>query len=193
MLRHLSSARRIAVTSAGLASLGVVPHQKAANGPGGFWRTLLGGGPLVTDADGPPALGARVDLLCRQLQAGLRERGGRLVCHQSAAARDERLPALASDRLLQSLEAAVHLLADDVQDAAVAADALPVQVELDRLDGETGRHLRLRLSGGLRQESRRCARRLRQLSTRLGAQLDLVEAGGRMRIELVLRLSTDPA
>lgn len=166
------------------------------------WRGLAGWLRTPAAAEPRPALGAHVHRSCGQLQSSLLGRGGRLVCHVSSAARDQHLPDVQSGRLLASLEAAVHLLTEDaggaVQGAAAvaepgAADPWLVRVDLDRLDGETGSHLRLRLSGGLRRTRPRCARRLRQLCTRLGAQLDIVEQAGLLQVEVVLRLSAEPA
>ncbi len=178
------------------------------------WRGL--GNWLRTPAAPEPAptLGEPFDQGCRRLQASLRGCGGRLVCHVGAAARDLRLDDAQLGRLLQSLEAGVRLLtesqgevrvenrAENVDGTADApsiepgpgtAHAMLVRVDLDRLDGETGSHLRLRLSGGLRRTRPRCARRLRQLCTRLGAQLDIVEQAGLLQVEVVLRLSDEPA
>jgi hypothetical protein len=196
LLRHLQTATRPAVPSAGPG----LWHTTLAvgrrwSGLAGWWRQ---------PADPQPAvgLGERVDRTCRQLQADLRERGVRLVWHVSAASRDQRLSEEQSVRLLQSLEAAVRLLTEETAGTergpapasgpGVALD-MPVRVDLDRLDGETGSHLRLRLSGGLRRTRPRCARRLRQLCTRLGAQLDIVEQAGLLQVEVVLRLSDEPA
>ncbi|MEY2655732.1 MAG: hypothetical protein RLZZ524_2760 [Pseudomonadota bacterium] len=136
-----------------------------------------------------PGLGARFDQACRPLQAGLRPAGGRLVGYVSAGARELQLPEVQASGLLRSLEAAVRLMTDE---ASAAAEPALLRIDLDRLDGETGSHLRLRLSGGLRRTQPRCARHLRQLATRLGAQLDIVEQGGLLQVEMVLKLADRP-
>ncbi len=156
------------------------------------WRGLAAWWRMTGPAARPDAsagLGARFDQACRPLQAGLRPAGGRLVGYVSAGARELRLPEVQASGLLRSLEAAVHLMTDD---AGAAAEPALLRIDLDRLDGETGSHLRLRLSGGRRQARPRCARHLRQTATRLGAQLDIVEQGGLLQVEMVLKLAGRP-
>ncbi|RZS46797.1 hypothetical protein [Sphaerotilus mobilis] len=156
----------------------------------------LPGGVRTPEALGnAETLGRSVDHACRQQQARLRAQGVRLVGHVHPAARDVALPPAQQAWLLASLDAATHLLGDaPAADAPASPDGAAVlRVELDRLDGETGSHLRLRLSGGPRSVQARCARRLRQLSTRLGAQLDIVDQGGTLQVEVVLALPAMPA
>ncbi|MDP4302996.1 hypothetical protein [Leptothrix discophora] len=149
------------------------------------------------------AIGPLIEQAFRRHQAGLCRRGARLLGKVSAAAQDVRLPAGQADLLLQAFDAAVRLL-DDPASVEAASAPSPVAmrrkagpsalicIELDRLDGETGRHARLRLSTG-GAGAARCARRLRQLCTRLGAQLDIVHEGPLLRVELVLALPPERA
>lgn len=141
------------------------------------------------------ALGPLIEQACRRHQRSLRSHGARLLGTVSVAAREIVLPADQAELLLQAFDAAVQLL-DRVpltQDPTGSQTPNPVaskhliHIELDRLDGETGSHARLCLSAG-ETSLARCARRLRQLCTRLGAQLDIVHEGREMQIELVLAL-----
>ncbi|MGY0197331.1 hypothetical protein ACWA7J_19885 [Leptothrix sp. BB-4] len=103
--------------------------------------------------------------------------------HVEMAVRDARLSEPQADLLHRTLDAAVQLLAGHEP----RADTI-VRVDLDRLDGETGAHLRLRLATRASPHPR-CERRLRQLCTRLGAQLDIAQEGQQLQVELVLPMS----
>jgi hypothetical protein len=137
------------------------------------------------------ALGPLFDRACRQQQRRLRAHEGRLHGHADAGARSLQLPSAQARLLRLVLDAAVQLLSVDA--AEESASGPIVRIDLDRLDGETGVHLRLCLVGVALPVRPRCARLLRQLSTRLGAQLDIVQDVDAVRVEVVLAVAPDQA
>ncbi len=153
--------------------------------------TIGRGWPGKTDHPGGVLLGRPFDRACRQQGLRLRSRGVRLIGHAGPVARDVRLPSDQARLLVHALDAAVQLM---TADTSVSTREGPlVDIGLECLESETGSHLRLRLTGFQRSAQPCCTRRLRQVSTRLGAQLDIVSEGDRVQVEIVLTLPSNAA
>jgi hypothetical protein len=126
------------------------------------------------------APGPWFDRACRQQRDRIRRHGGRLTGHANEGARATRLTQAQVQLLQAAFDAALPLWTGDTPGRETL-----VRIDLEGLDSETGRHLRLRLAGCITPGAR-CDRHLRQVCTRLGAQLDIARDGEQLQVELVL-------